>query len=703
MKIEITHTEYQEIQNINIAPSKGNLLRNVNPDEVPYEFGENYKQDTYYPGQLVKLREPYILRDFRGQVIEIYPIQYNPIQKTMRHYNQITIKITPDGTDNINTLQRENLPQKIDTNYKQIYQKRFINYGMQGRYEPIEEQGNMLIITYDEFRDNMQEYVDWKILKGIPTELVKVSTIGDANAIKQYISDYYFEHGLTFVLLIGDVAQIPTLQAGYSGSDPSYTYIVGDDHYPDLFIGRFSAQNTEQLETMVKRSLDYERNPQLGAEWYKKGTGVGSNQGAGIGDEGEADWEHLRILRTLLMDYTYTVVDELYDGAHGGEDASGNPNPAMVAEALNDGRSIVNYCGHGSPTGWGSSGFSNGDIHNLVNDNMLPYVVCVACNNGEFDSYDECFCEAWQRATNDDTGEPTGAIVVTGSTQSMSWAPPMDAQDEFVDLIVGTYEDNVKHTIGGIHFNGVMRMNDNYGSQGYSETDTWHIFGDPSLEIRTDTPSEMNVEHSSYIDLKTMGLEVTVSGMQRALCSISRNNICYGSAYTDENGYAFIQLNDEFQGTEPVELLITGYNKIPYTGEILVNTEPAIPNIPEGPETGAPHKELTYSTSTIDDEGDQVFYQWNWGDGHFSDWEGPYNSGEVVSFSHSFSEEATFYVKIKAKDIYDLETDWSEKLSVRIEKKGRSVDNGISFRFIDQITDLFPNLLPILKLLIQLS
>jgi hypothetical protein len=327
----------------------------------------------------------------------------------------------------------------------------------------------------------------------------------------------------------------------------------------------------------------------------------------------------------------------------------------------------------------------------------------VACNNGEFDSYDECFCEAWLRATNDDTGEPTGAIVATGSTQSMSWAPPMDAQDEFVDLIVETYEDNVKHTIGGIHFNGVMRMNDNYGSQGYSETDTWHVFGDPSLEIRTDTPSEINVEHSSYIDLKTMGLELTVSGMQGALCSISRNNICYGSAFTDENGYAFVQLNDEFQGTEPVELLITGYNKVPYTAEILVNTEPAIPNTPEGPETGAPHKELTYSTSTIDDEGDQVFYMWSWGDGHFSDWEGPYNSGDVASFTHSFSEEATYFIKVKAKDIYELETEWSEKIPVRIEKKGRFVNNGLSFRFIDQIIDLFPNILPILKLLIQLS
>ena len=199
MKIEIINTEYQHFENVLIAPSKGNLLRSINPEDVPYEFGETYNQDTYYPGEIAKLREPYIIRDFRGQVIELYPIQYNPIQKTMNFYNKITIKIQPEGTDTINTIQRETLPEKIDTNFKIIYEDRFINYGMNNRYDPVSEQGNMLIITYDEFRDNLQTYINWKVLRGIPTECVKVSTIGNANDIKEYIANYYNENGLTFV------------------------------------------------------------------------------------------------------------------------------------------------------------------------------------------------------------------------------------------------------------------------------------------------------------------------------------------------------------------------------------------------------------------------------------------------------------------------------------------------------------------------
>ncbi len=68
----------------------------------------------------------------------------------------------------------------------------------------------MLVITYDAFYTTMVPFVQWKNLKGIPTEMVNVSTIGNANAIKTFISDYYNTKGLTFVLLVGDAAQVPS-------------------------------------------------------------------------------------------------------------------------------------------------------------------------------------------------------------------------------------------------------------------------------------------------------------------------------------------------------------------------------------------------------------------------------------------------------------------------------------------------------------
>jgi len=692
MSVNIISSEFEEFNNVLIAPSKGNLLRSVNPDDVPYEFGDVYLQDSLFPGEIVNLREPYILRDYRAQVVEIYPIQYNPVKKTMRFYTDITIEVYPDEEDTINCIYREELPTKVSYDFNTIYNRHFINFGLSERYDPVEEQGNLLIICYDDFMDEMEPYVEWKTIQGVPNEIVKVSEIGNSNAIKTYIAEYYNDNGLTFVLLVGDAQQVPSV--GGTASDPSYSYIVGNDHYPDLFVGRFSAQNSDQVITQVERTVEYEKTPQISAEWYKKGTGVASSQGAGIGDEGEADWQHMRILRDLLMAYTYNEVDELYDGSQGGEDASGNPTPTMVSDALNDGRSIVNYCGHGSPSSWGSSGFSTSNINTLVNDNMLPYVTCVACNNGQFDDYDNCFCEAWLRATNN--GEPTGGIASTGSTVSMSWAPPMDAQDEFIDLIVETYEDNIKHTIGGIHYNGVMHMNDEYGSSGYSETDYWTVFGDPSLWLRTDIPSEMTIFRDEEIEEESTTYEVSVSGVKDALCALTRDGVLLGSSYTDQSGDAIIELSEPVLGEDPLDLVITAYNKIPYIAVVPVhcNDPPLVPGIPSGETDVVIHKDYTYTFSTTDPDEDQILYQVNWGDGATSEWIGPYNSGGVASASHHWGDEATYFVKVKAKDTEGDETDWSEKLKVTV-----STSRSKQYPMINNILEKFPVFYKILKML----
>ena len=340
----------------------------------------------------------------------------------------------------------------------------------------------MLVICYDSFYSVMKPFVNWKNMKGIPTEIVNLSVIGTTSSnIDAYIESYYNDNGLTFVLLVGDVGQIPTLYYSGHGSDPSYSYIIGDDNYQDIFIGRFSAQDTSQLETQVERSIEYEKYPQNGVDWYHKGIGIGSPEG--IGDDNEYDWEHIRNIRTDLLGFTYSLVDEFYGGSQGGNDAPGEPSPTDISNALNEGRSLLNYCGHGAYDGIGWSAapgwyvFDNSDVNTLTNDNMLPFIVLVACNSGEFEHYNSCFAETWMRATNG--GEPAGAIGVFASTQSQSWDPPMDAQDEINDLLVfETY-----YSWGGLCYSGTMHMMDQYGSSCYDETNTWTVFGDPSLQL----------------------------------------------------------------------------------------------------------------------------------------------------------------------------------------------------------------------------
>ena len=81
MNYRIVSNEYTDIQNINIAPSKGNLTRDIDPNSIPYYYGEEYQKNEFYPIQTIEFSSPYILRNLRGQTLIINPFQYNLILK----------------------------------------------------------------------------------------------------------------------------------------------------------------------------------------------------------------------------------------------------------------------------------------------------------------------------------------------------------------------------------------------------------------------------------------------------------------------------------------------------------------------------------------------------------------------------------------------------------------------------------------------
>lgn len=577
MSVEIISSEYEEIRDVLIAPSKGNLLRTVNPSDVDYEYGKYYTNNAYYHNKISNLRDPYIVRDLRGQTVLINPMQYNPVTKVLRIYSNIKLRVYEDGVSNINTLEYNH---KISSVFNEIYKHHFINFNQNSRYTPVEEEGNLLIISYPDFIDEIEPYANWKTISGTHTEVVDVTSIGGASDIKQFIADYYNDNGLTYVLLVGDAPQVPSSTIGGVDSDVDYSYVVGDDHYPDLFVGRFSAETEAHVTTQVQRVLDYEQTPITDTAWYTKAIGIASAEGTG--DDGEYDYEHMRnIGDNKLVPFTYNFAYEFFDGSQGGNDATGNPTPNMIADAVNSGATIINYTGHGSTVSWGTSGFSNNNISNLTNTGKLPFIFSVACVNGNFvNSY--CFAEAWLRAEHN--GSPSGAIATLMSTINQSWAPPMRGQDEMNDILTEAYSDNIKRTFGGISMNGCMNMNDVYGSNGDDMTDTWTIFGDPSLEIRTAVPQDLAVTHSPSVFLGESSFTVNCN-FDGAFATLSLNGEILGSS-TIENGLTVITF-DPLSSLGTADIVVTAFNHIPY-----ISTVEIVP---------AAGPFVTYATNTIND------------------------------------------------------------------------------------------------------
>ena len=95
---------------------------------------------------------------------------------------------------------------------------------------------------------------------------------------------------------------------------------------------------------------------------------------------------------------------------------------------------------------------------------------------------------------------------------------------------------------------------------------------------------------------------------------------------------------------------------------------PDIPGRPDGPISGKARTEYTFTSSTSDPDGDHVYYLFNWGDGTNSGWLGPYVSGEECNATHVWDEQGNYEIKVKAKDEYGAESDWSDPLPVSMPK-----------------------------------
>lgn len=607
MSFRVVSSSFRDYSNILIAPSKGVLMRDIDPATVPFSYGATYSTDKFYPGTLGDTREPYIIRDVRGQTIVAYPFQYNPVSKILRVYYNLTIELYKTSETGNNPLLFTNKTKIISRDFLSVYLHQFKNFDAMS-YAPLGEYGNLLVICYGPFMNVMQPYVNWKRAEGYQTEMINKDSAGSTAAqIRSFIANYYNTKGLTHVLLVGDGAQVPTNTGGALGgpSDNAYGYIVGTDHYADAFIGRFSAENEAQVLTQVQRTLEYEQNPQfLADDWYTTVIGIGSDQGPG--DDNEMDYEHIRNQQTQLLAYNYTMNPELFDGSQGGNDANGNPTPSMVSTEVNNGASLILYTGHGSNTSWGTSGFSNSNVNQLTNVGKLPFIWSVACVNGNFTS-GTCFAEAWMRASQG--GQPTGSIAFLGSTINQSWNSPMDGQDEMTNILTESDSNNIKRTFAGLSINGCMKMIDSYGTDGAAMADTWTVFGDPTIMVRTSTPEQMLVNHDPTLMVgdSTLFLTCSVSGA-RATLTVSDTILATGVFQNGQLILVFPPLDVPF---DTIGLVVTAYNNIPYLSDLPVENVIILPvsaAFSAVPERVLPQQTVTFSDTS---SGTVISREWS--------------------------------------------------------------------------------------------
>ena len=111
------------------------------------------------------------------------------------------------------------------------------------------------------------------------------------------------------------------------------------------------------------------------------------------------------------------------------------------------------------------------------------------------------------------------------------------------------------------------------------------------------------------------------------------------------------------------------------------------PSKPSGQTSGKINIEYTYTSSTT-----HPFYMFifDWGDGTNSGWviKQPIDS-TVINASHTWTQNRSYRVKVKAKGIRNIESDWSDTLIVTIGPKDKSTKI-LCFNFLQRLTGRFP-------------
>lgn len=297
VEAEIIYSDAKELDDYYVYPAQEFPEEFPNATHPEFQYDESFYNmtDFFYPEDIVPLdgheRSSMIfLREHRLLALNLCPVQFNPATRKVRVYSKIEVRLNYDQPAEVDPVSSrtyspafEELLDNFVLNY--LYSpSQYFSTGASG-YRQENDGAEYLIITHDNFYDEILPLAKWKQKKGLTTKVVKTSQIQTggsltASDIKDYIQDAYDDWTPTpaYILLVGDSEFIPTnyetthpsdSHGGFDiASDLHYVTVHGTDYFPDIFIGRLSVDSDDHITTIVNKILKYERNPPVEAGFY---------------------------------------------------------------------------------------------------------------------------------------------------------------------------------------------------------------------------------------------------------------------------------------------------------------------------------------------------------------------------------------------------------------------------------------------------
>ena len=317
-------------------------------ERTPFAWDRDfYSRDQWLPESAVEVGDRGYLRAYSFVPVEVYPVAVNPQSSEVTVIHRMTLLLQVHGADMAATRDRI-LRYGTLENRSAAHRVLTMPPSLESLDElPAVPMGFLIICDpLFETSDDLDDYVEWKMQKGYQVTVATTDETGTGREqIKDYIQNAYdqWEVPPVHVLLIGDTGDIP-YYVGSTQSNPStdlyFACLEGTDYFADVGLGRLSVITPIQLGYIIQKILSFERVEWSGNDdWETHASFMASTDNWQI-----TEGTHNYVISTYLDPAGYTS-DRFYTFTY-------NANIGQVITALNDGRSLLIYSGHGYVTGW---------------------------------------------------------------------------------------------------------------------------------------------------------------------------------------------------------------------------------------------------------------------------------------------------------------------------------------------------------------
>ena len=589
-----TTTEYNlnEYGIHKIYPRQPSVRKDQDINDVPFIYDEKaYNRDAFNQSSLAEVN---ILGTMRGVIIgvvDVNPVQYNPVTQTIMVYNNIEVEVV---FENANRKKTEDLYVGTYSPYfKNIYNVLFNDGISRDIYDDhpdlYKTPVHMLVVANQMFEATLQPWLEWKTQKGFYLDVNYIATGTTAAQIKTLCHNKYNE-GIgngkvpTFIVFVGDTPELAaskpgTTSDGNKASDLHYASVDGD-YFPEMFYSRLSAQTAQQLANQIEKILYYEKYQFADPTYLDNVLLIAGADGT---------WAPLagRPQINYAADHYYNVANG-YANVH----KYVTSNYTDCYSHLNN-VGFANYTAHCSQFGWGDPSYSKSQINSLTNINKYFIAMgncCLAADfgwiNPDNPNDKECFGEAIMRA------EKKGAVGYIGSAPLSYWhddlhftvgayfgyfGPGTPASPTFDNTKDGVYDfmfrDADFNSLSSHVFGGNVSVTYAMATTGYTTDMTplyyweaYNVLGDGSLMPYNGQAADNTVSHMPvvYIGLPTY----EVQAVPGSYVAVSKDGVLLGVAVADASGIANVTLDPPINSGGNVDIVVTRNQYKPYMVQV---------------------------------------------------------------------------------------------------------------------------------------